>query len=106
VAGSVFTTVHDRIDFSGDQTFSTRSVFAGSAPKALSKDDILGTLKGELAGVAGSLKIRSFRENVYSATFVSNSGSMVINFSGRFYHKNGVLSLTSKDELKLTLSLR
>lgn len=106
VVGSVFTTVHDRIDFSGNQSFSTRSVFAGSSPVELTKEHILGTLNGELAGVKGSLKIKSFRENVYSAAFVSHNGSIVINFTGRFYHKNGVLSLTSKDELKLTLSLR
>ena len=106
VVGSIFTTVHDQIDFTGKQLFSTRSVFAGKVPTELSKNNILGTLKGELAGVRGSLKIKSFRENVYSATFVSNSGSIVINFTGRFYHKNGVISLTSKDQLKLTLSLR
>lgn len=106
VVGTVFTTVHDRIEFAGSQVFSTRSVFAGAAPKTLVKEDILGTLKGELAGVAGTLKVKSFRDNVYSATFVSSNGSIVINFTGRFYPKNGVLSLTSKEELKLTLSYR
>lgn len=106
VAGLIESTMHDKIEFSGTQMFSTRSVFAGKAPKDVSTKDILGTMNGEISGIAGTITIRSFRENVYSAIFTSNNGSIVINFQGKFFPKNAVLSLTSNDKLKLTLSLR
>lgn len=106
VFGAIESTVHDKIEFSGEQLFSTRSIFSGKAPVEVARKDILGSLKGELAGVKGTLKIRSFRENVYSATFVSDNGSLVINFQGKFFPKNAVLSFTSNDKIKLTLSLR
>jgi hypothetical protein len=106
VVGSIESTTHDRIDFSGSQLFSTRSVFAGKAPKAVTAKDILGSMKGELAGVKGTLTVRSFMENVYSATFVADKGSLVINFQGKFFAKNAVLTLTSNSKIKLTLSLR
>lgn len=106
IVGVIESTKHDKIEFSGTQLFSTRTVFAGKAPKEVSSKDILGTLNGELAGVKGTLTIRSFRENVYSAIFISNTGSIVLNFQGKFFPKNAVLSLTSSDKVKLTLSLR
>ncbi len=106
IVGVIESTKHDKIEFSGTQLFSTRTVFAGKAPKEVSTKDILGTLNGELAGVKGTLTIRSFRENVYSAIFTSNTGSIVLNFQGKFFPKNAVLSLTSSDKVKLTLSLR
>ena len=106
VVGSIESTQHDKIDFAGTQLFSTRSVFAGKSPKEVTAKDILGSMKGELAGVKGTLTIRSFRENVYSATFAADTGSLVINFQGKFFSKNAVLSLTSNDKIKLTLSLR
>jgi hypothetical protein len=106
VVGSIESTKHDKIDFAGTQLFSTRSVFAGKSPKEVTAKDILGSMKGELAGVKGTLTIRSFRENVYSATFAADTGSLVINFQGKFFSKNAVLSLTSNDKIKLTLSLR
>lgn len=106
VVGSIESTKHDKIEFSGTQLFSTRSVFAGVAPKEVTAKDIIGSMKGELAGVKGTLTIRSFRENVYSATFTANTGSLVINFQGKFFPRNAVLSLTSNDKIKLTLSLR
>ena len=106
IVGVIESTKHDKIEFSGTQLFSTRTVFAGKAPKEVSSKDILGTLNGELAGVKGTLTIRSFRENVYSAIFTSNTGSIVLNFQGKFFPKNAVLSLTSSDKVKLTLSLR
>lgn len=106
VVGSIESTKHDRIDFAGTQLFSTRTVFAGTSPKEVTAKDILGSMKGELAGVKGTLTIRSFRENVYSAIFAADTGSLVINFQGKFFPKNAVLSLTSNDKIKLTLSLR
>jgi hypothetical protein len=99
-------TIHDKIEFSGTQLFSTRTVFAGKAPKEVTTKDILGSLMGELAGIKGTLTVRSFRENVYSAVFTSDSGSIVMNFQGKFFPKNAVLSLTSNDKIKLTISLR
>jgi hypothetical protein len=106
VNGLIESTMNDKIEFTGTQLFSTRTVFAGKAPKEVSAKDILGTLNGELAGVKGTLTIRSFRENVYSAIFTSSNGSIVLNFQGKFFPKNAVLSLTSNDKIKLTLSLR
>lgn len=106
IAGAIESTKHDKIEFSGAQLFSTRTVFAGAAPKEVTTKDILGSMKGELAGVKGTLTIRSFRENVYSAIFAADTGSLVINFQGKFFPKNAVLSLTSNDKIKLTLSLR
>jgi hypothetical protein len=106
IVGLIESTKHDKIEFSGTQLFSTRSVFAGKSPKEVTTKDVLGTLKGELAGIKGNLTIRSFRENVYSAVFVSTTGSIVINFQGKFYPKNAVISLTSNEKIKLTLSLR
>ncbi|MBA2405839.1 MAG: hypothetical protein H0V66_13770 [Bdellovibrionales bacterium] len=106
VSGLIESTKHDKIEFSGKQLFSTRTVFAGKAPKEVSSKDIIGTLSGELAGVKGTLTIRSFRENVYSAIFTSSTGSIVLNFQGKFFPKNAVLSLTSGDKVKLVLSLR
>lgn len=106
VAGMIESTKHDKIEFSGTQMFSTRTVFAGRSPKEVNVNDVLGTLNGELAGIKGTLTIRSFRENVYSAVFTSATGSIVLNFQGKFFPKNAVLSLTSNDKIKLTLSLR
>jgi hypothetical protein len=106
VVGMIESTIHDKIEFSGTQLFSTRTVFAGKAPKEVTTKDILGSLMGELAGIKGTLTVRSFRENVYSAVFTSDSGSIVMNFQGKFFPKNAVLSLTSNDKIKLTISLR
>jgi hypothetical protein len=106
IVGQIESTKHDKIEFAGTQLFSTRSVFAGKSPVEVSSKDIIGTMKGELAGIKGNLTIRSFRENVYSAIFVSETGSIVLNFQGKFFPKNAVLSLTSGDKIKLTMSLR
>ena len=106
ISGAIESTLHDKIEFSGAQMFSTRTVFAGKSPKAVTEKDILGSMNGELAGIKGTLTIRSFRENVYSAIFTSTTGSVVINFQGKFFPKNAVLSLTSNDKIKLTMSLR
>lgn len=106
VVGYIERTDGDKLDFNGQQTFSTRSVFEGKAPVEVTAKDIIGTLKGELAGVKGSLSIRSFKDNVYSATFRADTGSVIISFQGKFFPKNAILSLTSNDKIKLTLGLR
>lgn len=106
VDGTIQSTRHGVTKFSGRQLVSTRSVFAGTAPRGLSSKDVLGTMRGELAGVQGHMTINSFKENVYSATFISDTGSIILNFQGKFFAKRGVLSLTSADKVKLTLSLR
>lgn len=105
ISGSVEST-NDTMDFTGTQLESTRTVFAGKAPHEVSQKDIIGTMIGEMGGVKGKLTIRSFQENVYSATFVSDTGSIVLNFQGKFFPKNAVLSLTSNEKVKLTMSLR
>ncbi len=106
ISGAIESTRNELLEFSGNQIYSTRSVFAGNVPHVVTKNDVLGSLAGELAGVKGTLTVRSFVENVYSATFISENGSLVLNFQGKFFAKNGVLSLTSSDKLKLTLALR
>jgi hypothetical protein len=106
VSGSLESTKNGVVEFSGTQLASTRSVFAGAVSRVLTQKDVIGTLNGELAGVKGKLTIASFKESVYSATFVSDTGSIVLNFQGKFFPKKGVLGLTSSDKIKLTLSWR
>lgn len=106
IEGFVESTKHDKIEFTGRQIFSTKSIFSGQSPYSISSKDIIGTMSGEMAGVKGKLSIRSFQANVYSATFISDNGSVILNFQGKFFAKNAVLSLTSGDKIKLTLSLR
>lgn len=106
IKGSIESTKNDTIEFSGTQMFSTRTVFAGSVPRSVSTVDVLGTLKGSIAGIQGKLAVKTFMPGVYSATFTSDNGSVVLSFQGKFFPKNGVLSLTSSDKIKLVLSLR
>jgi hypothetical protein len=106
VSGAIESTKTDTIEFSGTQAFSTRQVFAGKTPRAITQNDVLGTLNGQLAGINGKLAIKSFLTNIYSATFTSDNGSIVMSFQGKFYPKSGVLSLTSAEKLKLVVSLR
>lgn len=106
VAGRVESTKFDAIDFEGTQAFSTRSVFAGKPSRAVTAADVIGQMKGEVAGIKGTLAVKSFSTNVYSATFTSTNGSVVMSFQGKFFPKNGVLSLTANDKIKLVLSLR
>lgn len=105
ISGEIKTTFSE-IPFSGEQLFSTREVFAGEAAYELTANDVIGEMKGTLAGITGKISIKTFSPNVYSATFVSKSGSIVLHFQGKFFPKTGVLSLTSNNEIKLTLSLR
>ncbi len=106
VSGVIESTKNDAIEFSGAQMFSTRQVFAGKTPRVVTQNDVIGTLKGQLAGISGKLAIKSFMTNVYSATFTSDNGSIVMSFQGKFFPKTGVLSLTSAEKLKLVVSLR
>jgi hypothetical protein len=105
ISGAIKTT-YSQIDFSGEQLFSTREVFAGNVAYELTANDVVGKMEGTLAGIAGTISINTFSPKVYSATFISKSGSIVLHFQGKFFAKTGVLSLTSNNEIKLTLSLR
>ena len=106
IQGSIESTKNDTIEFAGTQMFSTRTVFAGSVPRSVGTADVLGTMKGSIAGIQGKLAVKTFMPGVYSATFTSDNGSVVLSFQGKFFPKNGVLSLTSSDKIKLVLSLR
>jgi hypothetical protein len=106
IVGKIEKTDSSVINFAGKQDVSTNQVFSGEVPYELSEKDILGTLQGELAGVAGSLKIKTFKRNIYSATFRSTNGILLVHFQGKFFPKSGVLSLTNGEKLKLSLSLR
>lgn len=106
VRGLIESTKTDAIEFSGTQLFSTRQVFAGKTPRVVTQNDVVATLSGQLAGINGKLAIKSFMTGVYSATFTSDNGSIVMSFQGKFFPKTGVLSLTSGDKLKLVVSLR
>jgi len=106
IVGNIETTASEVINFEGKQEVSTNEVFRGQTPYELTEKDILGALEGELAGVKGKLMIKTFKKNVYSATFRSNNGILLIHFQGKFFPKTGVLSLTNGESLKLSLSLR
>lgn len=106
VEGTLESTKNGMTSFSGKQLVSTRTVFDGTIVAPLTEKDILGTMQGELGGIKGNLSVRSFKENVYSATFVSDTGSILLHFQGKFFPKKGVLSLTSNEKIKLTMSLR
>jgi hypothetical protein len=106
IKGSIESTKNDTIEFAGSQLFSTRTVFAGNVPRSVGTVDVLGTMKGSIAGIQGKLAVKTFMPGVYSATFTSDNGSVVLSFQGKFFPKNGVLSLTSSDKIKLVLSLR
>jgi hypothetical protein len=105
VTGSIETTT-DQFSFTGSQAFTTRDIFAGSTPSVLSNTDVIGTMTGSLAGMKGKLTIKSFQPGIYSATFKSTNGYILMNFKGKFFAKNGVLSLTSNNKIKLTLAYR
>ena len=105
LSGSIETTT-DQFNFSGNQTFSTRDIFAGDVPATLTDADVIGSMTGSLGGMVGKLTIKSFQPGVYSASFKSANGYIVMNFKGKFFAKNGVLSFTSNNKIKLTLAYR
>jgi hypothetical protein len=106
LTGTITSTRDDAISFEGSQDFSTREVFAGNSPVTVTKEDILKPLRGEILGIAGTLKLKEFNPGVYAASFVADNGFVVINMVGKFYAKNAVLSLTHKNMVKLVLALR
>jgi hypothetical protein len=94
------------IEFVGRQAFSTRSVFKGEVPYALTANDAIGSFDGKLGSLEGTLTVKSFKPGIYSATFRTKSGAVKVDFLGKFFPKNGVLSLTNKNDMKLIVSLR
>ncbi len=106
IKGTINTTRSNTIVFKGTQNFSTRTIFAGKVPYSLSANSAIGDIKGEILGIKGTLSVKSFLPNVYSASFVADNGLVVIDFQGKFFAKNGVLTLTHKNKIKLALSLR
>jgi hypothetical protein len=102
----MLSTTDSTISFSGTQTFSTRSVFAGQTPIILTENDAIGTFNGNVGSMKVSLTVKSFLPGVYSATLRNESGSVKKDYKGKFYPKNGVLSLTNNSTMKLIVSLR
>ncbi len=100
------TTTDSTISFSGNQTFSTRSVFAGETPIVLTENDAIGTFKGTVGSMNVTLTVKSFLPGVYSATLRNESGSVKKDYKGKFFPENGVLSLTHNSTMKLIVSLR
>jgi hypothetical protein len=105
ISGTLSTT-DSTISFSGTQSFSTRSVFAGQTPIILTENDAIGTFKGTVGSMKVSLTVKSFLPGVYSATLRNESGSVKKDYKGKFYPQNGVLSLTHNSTMKLIVSLR
>lgn len=106
ISGSIQTTMAEKIEFEGTQDFSTRTIFAGEAPYALTENSVIGEVTGEILGISGKLSVRSFSPGVYSAHFVADNGFIVLDFVGKFFPKNGVLSVTHKNKVKLVIALR
>mgnify|MGYP000082487224 CR=1 FL=1 len=105
VTGSV-TTTDSTVDFTGKQTFSTRSVFNGNTVNGLTENDVIGTFNGKLGNLDVKLTIKSFLPGVYSATLRSTDGILKKDYKGKFFAKSGVISLTHKSELRLVLGLK
>lgn len=94
------------ISFTGEQIFSTRTVFKGATPYELTVNDAIGSFKGQIGNLDGTLTVKSFSAGTYAATFRTATGSIKMDFTGKFFPKNGVLTLTNNNEVKLVLSLR
>lgn len=106
ISGTIQTTKAKDIKFQGSQEFSTREIFNGEAPAQLTDNDIIGETRGEILGLKGTLSIRSFAPQSYSAHFVADNGFIVLDFVGKFFAKTGILSVTHKNKVKLVLALR
>lgn len=106
IKGIINTTRSKNIYFSGKQVFTNRTVFQGATPYMLEPNDAIGDFVGQIYGVKGVLSIESFSPNKYSASFVADNGALVIDFQGKFFPKNGVISLTHGNKVKLTIALR
>ena len=105
ITGSIQTTTQAKIKFQGTQNFSSRTIFAGEVPYALSENTVIGEMTGILNGIKGTMSVRSFSPGVYSAHFVADNGFIVLDFLGKFFPKTGVLSLTHDNKVKLVLAL-
>lgn len=106
ISGEIQTTMANKITFKGGQEFSTRQVFGGDVPYALTENSVIGEMTGDILGIKGKLSIRSFSPGTYAAHFVADNGFIVLDFVGKFFKKNGVLSLTHKNRVKLVVALR
>lgn len=106
ISGTIQTTQSTPIEFSGTQNFSASSVFAGEVAAELDGDSIVGEMNGSILGIPGTMSIRSFSPGVYSVHFAANNGLIVMDFVGKFFKKNGVLSVTYRNQVKLVMSLR
>lgn len=106
ITGSVQTTMAKKIEFKGSQNFSTRTVFGGDVPFELTENTVIGEMTGEILGIKGTMSVRSFAPGVYSAHFVADNGYIVLDFVGKFFPKNGVLTVTHKNMVKLVMALR
>jgi len=102
----VLTTTDTTINFSGKQTFSTNTVFSGQTPSVLTEEDAIGQFEGKIGSRAMKLTVKSFLPGVYSATLRDETGAVKKDFKGKFFPKNGVLTLTHNSNLKLIISLR
>lgn len=106
VTGSIQTTLAPQITFSGSQTFSASSVFRGDVATEMDEDSVIGTLRGSILGIPGTLSVQSFLPGVYSVNFSADNGFIVLDFVGKFFKKNGVLAVTSQNKVKLLLAQR
>ncbi len=106
ITGYVSDTLNETT-FAGFQAKSTSSVFAGSVDADLNADSVVGEFTGKVLGLDGTLTVK-YRESkkLYVAVFKTVDGELNIPFAGKFYPKNGVLSLTHNDSLKLVISKR
>ncbi len=106
ISGTIQTTQSTPIEFNGTQNFSASSVFAGEVAAELDEDSIVGEMNGSILGIPGTMSIRSFSPGVYSVHFAANNSLIVMDFVGKFFKKNGVLSVTYRNQVKLVMSLR
>jgi len=106
VTGYVSDILHE-VAFTGVQTQSTRSVFAGVPDRTLDAEAVIGEFSGQILGLNGVLTVK-YRpsKKLYIAVFISENGELNIPFAGKFYPKNGVLALTHNNAMKLVISLR
>ena len=106
VSGRIQTTLAQEITFSGKQTFSASNVFRGDVATELDENSVIGTMRGSIFGIPGTLSVQSFLPGVYSVNFSADNGFIVLDFVGKFFKKSGVLAVTSQNKVKLLLAQR
>ncbi|MAZ48378.1 MAG: hypothetical protein CME65_07435 [Halobacteriovoraceae bacterium] len=106
VSGTIQTTLAQEITFSGKQTFSASNVFRGEVATELDDNSVIGSMRGSIFGIPGTLSVQSFLPGVYSVNFSADNGFIVLDFVGKFFKKNGVLAVTSQNKVKLLLAQR